>query len=75
MRNTILATLVVLGLSAVAYGATNPATPAAPVTAATQPTTTTKVDPRTADCQKQAKEKGLKGTAHRKFVANCLKPK
>jgi hypothetical protein len=28
-----------------------------------------------ADCQKQAKAKGLKGAEHKKFVADCVKSK
>jgi hypothetical protein len=76
MRNTILATVVALGLSAVAFGANNPSTPApAASTAASQSSSTSAkpVDPKMADCQKQAKEKGLKGAEHKKFVAECLK--
>ena len=76
MRNTILATVVALGLSAVAFGANNPSTPApaASNTSTSQTATNAKpVDPKLADCNKQAKEKGLKGTEHKKFVAECLK--
>ncbi|HZF17879.1 MAG TPA: hypothetical protein VE046_18280 [Steroidobacteraceae bacterium] len=75
MRNTILATVLALGLSAFALGANNPATPAAPATAAPPAATAAKppVDPKTADCQHQAKEKGLKGTEAKKFVAECVK--
>ena len=77
MRNTILATLVAFGLSAFAFGGTTPATtPAtAPATTAVQAMTAEKSNPKLADCQKQAKEKGLKGAEHRKFVADCVKAK
>jgi len=75
MRNMILATVVALGLSAVAFGANNPSTPAASTAATSQtaaaPAKT--VDPKMADCQKQAKEKGLRGAEHKKFVAECVK--
>lgn len=75
MRNTILATVVALGLSAVAFGANNPATPAPAASSSTAQTATAAkpVDPKMADCQKQAKEKGLKGAEHKKFVAECVK--
>jgi hypothetical protein len=75
MRNTILATVLALGLSAFAFGANNPSTPAAPAAAApaAQPAAKPAVDPKTADCQKQAKEKALKGNEAKKFVAECVK--
>jgi len=76
MRNTILATVVALGLSAVAFGANNPSTPAPAASNSSTAQTSTNakpVDPKMADCQKQAKEKGLKGAEHKKFVAECLK--
>ena len=74
MRNTILATVVALGLSAVAFGANNPATPAPAASNSSQTATAAKpADPKLADCQKQAKEKGLKGAEHKKFIAECLK--
>ena len=78
MRNTILATVVALGLSAVAFGANNPSTPAPAASNASTSQTATNakpVDPKLADCQKQAKEKGLKGAEHKKFIAECVKKK
>jgi membrane-bound lytic murein transglycosylase B len=78
MRNTILATVAAFGLSAFAFGGTTPATPATPAATATtaaQPAPAVKVDPKMADCQKQAKEKGLKRAEHKKFVAECVKAK
>ena len=76
MRNTILATVLALGLSAFAFGANNPATPAAPAAAAPAPAAPASkppVDPKTADCQHQAKQKGLKHEEAKKFVAECVK--
>lgn len=77
MRNTILATVLALGLSAFAFGANNPSTPAAPAAAAAAPAAQSAakpaVNPKTADCQKQAKEKALKGNEAKKFVAECVK--
>lgn len=79
MRNTILATVLALGLSAFAFGANNPSTPAAPAAAAAaaapaaQSAAKPAVNPKTADCQKQAKEKALKGNEAKKFVAECVK--
>jgi len=85
MRNTILATVVALGLSSFAFAATTPATPAAPAAApaaAAQPAapakpaaTQAKPDAKTVECQKQAKDKGLKGAERKKFVADCAKAK
>ena len=79
MRNTILATLVAFGLSAFAFGGTTPATTpaaAAPAAApAAQPAAAAKPDAKTADCEKQAKAKGLKGPDSKKFVADCVKAK
>jgi hypothetical protein len=77
MRNTILATLVAFGLSAFAFGGTTPATtPAAPAAApAAQPAAAAKPDAKAADCEKQAKAKGLKGPDSKKFVADCVKAK
>jgi len=81
MRNTILATLAAFGLSAFAFGATTPATPATPAapaataTPAAQPASAVKVNPKKAECDKQAKAKGLKGEEHKKFVSECVKAK
>jgi len=73
MRTTILAALAALALSAVAFGADKPAAqPAAAPAAAAQPAA--KPDAKAADCEKQAKAKGLKDAAAKKFVADCVKP-
>jgi hypothetical protein len=75
MRNTILATLLAFGLSAFAFATTAPAPAAAPATNTSQAAPSAKVDPKHADCEKQAKEKGLKHAEHKKFVADCVKAK
>jgi hypothetical protein len=83
MRNTILATVVALGLSSFAFAATTPATsatpaaPAAPAAAAPAPAPAAKPaakpNPKVVECEKEAKEKNLKGAERKKFVADCVK--
>jgi invasion protein IalB len=72
MRTTILAALAALALSAVAFGADKPA--AQPATAPAAAQAPAKPDAKAADCEKQAKAKGLKDAAAKKFVADCVKP-
>ena len=81
MRNTILATVVALGLSSFAFAATTPATspaPAAPAAAAAPAPApaakpAAKPNPKMVECEKEAKEKNLKGAERKKFVADCVK--
>jgi hypothetical protein len=73
--------VVALGLSSFAFAATTPATPAAAPAPAAQPAAPAKPaaqakpDAKTTECQKQAKDKGLKGPERKKFVADCVKAK